>query len=456
MRIRSTIRLPHAQESVLAWHDRPGALVRLTPPGLASADAPAEGGMQAGRLVSAHLGPPILPIALRPQWVLRHREHEARGRFVDQQVRGPFRTWRHEHLIEADGAATAIHDSIELELPRRLERLAPLAESQLQRLLSFRERQLRDDLAFHARWAHLPRRTIAITGSSGLIGTQLAALLETGGHTVRRMVREDQVGPGEISWNPRAGQLDPADLEGVDVVVNLAGRSIATRWSATTRREIRDSRVNGTALISRTLAGMRDGPAALVQASAVGFYGPRRPGELLTEADGGGEGFLADLVRDWEGATHAAAEAGVRVTHVRTGMALTDCAGPLLPQLPLFLAGVGGRLTDADAMTSWISLDDIVRSFAHAVLSADLHGPVNGVGPEPVSAGEFARTLGSVLRRPSVLPVPTFGPHLVLGSAAADELIRTDQDVSDARLRASGFEPAHRTLEEALRHVLRR
>ncbi|WP_262424758.1 NAD-dependent epimerase/dehydratase family protein [Brachybacterium sp. Z12] len=148
----------------------------------------------------------------------------------------------------------------------------------MHRLLAFRARQLRDDLAFHARWAQLPRRTIAITGSSGLIGTQLAALLETGGHTVRRMIRESEVGPGEISWDPQAGQLDPADLEGVDVVVNLAGRSIATRWGAGARREIRDSRVHGTRLIARTLAGMRDGPAALIQASAIGLYGPRRPG----------------------------------------------------------------------------------------------------------------------------------------------------------------------------------
>src|SRR5699024_2534323 len=128
----------------------------------------------------------------------------------------------------------------------------------------------------------------------------------------------------------------------------------------------------------------------------------------------------------------------------------------LPPQLPLFLAGMGGRLTDADAMVSWLSLDDIVRGFAHAALSADLDGPVNGVGPEPVSAGEFARTLGAVLHRPALVPVPPVGPRLVLGDAAADELIRTDQDVSDARLRADGFEPAHRTLEEALRHVLRR
>ena len=457
MRIRSTTHLPHATETVLAWHDRPGAIVRLTPPGLASADAPAEGGMREGRLVSAHLGPPMLPTALRPRWILCHSEHDPAGRFVDQQVRGPLRTWRHEHEIVAGaGGGTEIRDSIELELPRRLERLEPLAASQVHRLLAFRAEQLRDDLAFHARWAHLPRRTIAITGSSGLIGTQLAALLETGGHTVRRMVREDRVGPGEISWSPKAGQLDPADLEGVDVVVNLAGRSIATRWTPAARREIRDSRINGTALISRALAGMRDGPSGLVQASAIGFYGPRRPGELLTEADRGGEGFLADLVRDWEGATRAAAGAGVRTAAVRTGLALTDGGGPLPPQLPLFLAGAGGRLTDAEAMVSWISLDDIVRSFAHAALSADLAGPVNGVGPEPVSAAEFARTLGAVLHRPALLPVPPVGPRLVLGGAAADELIRTDQDVSDARLRADGFEPAHRTLEQALRHVLRR
>ena len=456
MRIETVHRVPRPQAEVLAWYDRPGALVRLTPPGLGSAEGPSTGGTQAGRLVGVRMGPSALPTALRPHWILRHAEHDPAGRFVDQQVRGPWRTWRHEHRIEADGTATAVRDSIDLELPRRLERLAPLAQSQIRRLLAFRSRQLRDDLAFHARWAHLPRRTIAITGSSGLIGTQLAALLETGGHTVRRMIRETEVGPGEISWDPQAGQLDPADLEGVDVVINLAGRSIATRWRSGARHEIRDSRVHGTRLLARTLAGMRDGPSALVQASAIGLYGPRRPGELLTESDPGGEGFLADLVREWEGSARAARDAGLRVASVRTGLALTDGGGPLLPQLPLFLAGVGGRLTRPDAMTSWISLDDIVRAFAHAALSADVEGPLNGVGPQPVSAREFARTLGAVLHRPSLVPVPPFGPRLVLGSAAADELIDVDQNVSDARLRGNGFEPAHATLEQALRHVLRR
>ena len=456
MRIETVHRVAHPQSDVLAWYDRPGALVRLTPPGLGSPEQPSVGGMSAGRLVGARLGPTLLPDALRPRWILRHAEHDPAGRFVDQQVRGPWRTWRHEHRIEADGEGTAVRDSIDLELPRHLERLAPVTESQVRRLLAFRARQLHDDLAFHARYAGLPRRTIAITGSSGLIGTQLAALLETGGHTVRRMIRESDVGPGEISWDPRSGQLDPADLEGVDVVVNLAGRSLATRWTSAARREIRDSRIRGTSLISRTLAGMRDGPSSLVQASAIGLYGPRRPGELLTESDPGGEGFLADLVRDWEGSSRAAAEAGLRVAHVRTGMALSDAGGSLLPQLPLFLAGAGGRLTEAQAMTSWISLDDIVRVFAHAALSDEVSGPVNGVAPQPVTAREFARTLGRVLHRPALVPVPPVGPRLVLGGAAAEELIAVDQEVSSTRLEASGFVPAHESLEDALRHVLRR
>lgn len=487
MKIRSMLHLPHSVEDVRAWHDRPGALVRLTPPGLASLEDPAAGGMRTGRIVGARLGPAPLPEQWRPRWVLHHREHDAAaGRFVDQQAYGPWRTWRHEHTIataghgtaQHDSAAhetahldthihdihdihgtnahgTAIHDDLLLELPRGLTRLNPLVEARVRRVFAFRDRQLRDDLAFHARFAGTPRRTIAITGSTGLIGTQLAALLETGGHTVRRMRRaQGVVGAGDIFWDPQTGRLDPADLEGVDVVVNLGGRSIGTRWTPTVQREIRTSRVRGAALLSRTLAGMRNGPSALVQASAIGIYGPRRPGELLTETEPGGEGFLADLVRDWEGSTYAAAEAGVRVAALRTGLVLSDGGGPLLPQLPLFFAGAGGRLTESGAMVSWIALDDVVRAFAHAALTPTVHGPLNAVAPQPVSAGEFARTLGRVLGRPALLPVPAVGPRLVLGSDAADQLIRTDQDVSDARLRSTGFEPAHVTLEQALRHAL--
>lgn len=460
MRIETTHRVDHPHREVADWHERPGALIRLTPPGLATPDDPAEGGTRAGRIVGARLGPPLLPDLLRPRFVVRHIDSDGQGRFTDRQAHGPWRTWQHQHEIRPETAddptGTAIRDTIDIELPRRLGRLEPLVESQVRGVLAFRTRQLREDLAFHARFADTPRRTIAITGSSGLIGTQLAALLETGGHTVRRMIREDAVRPGEVSWDPRAGVLDPADLEGVDVVINLAGRSIATRWTDAARREIYESRIHGTTLLARTLARMDDGPRSLIQASAVGYYGGQRPGELITENDPGGGGFLAEVVSDWEGAAQPAAEAGLRVASVRTGVVLSDAGGALMPQLPLFLAGVGGRLNRPEAVTSWITLDDITRVFAHAALSTDVAGPLNAVAPQPTTAHELARTLGKVLHRPALVPVPDFGPRLLLGADGASELVQADQNVSDARLQASGFEAAHGELEQALRHVLRR
>ena len=462
MRIETRHELPAPAESVRQWMERPGALVRLTPPGLGGPESPGDGGTRSGRLVPVRLGPAVLPGSLRPRWLLRHAE-DARSsgggeelRFVDQQVRGPWRAWRHEHAVDASEGGATMTDRLEIELPRGLSALEPRVERSVRELLAFRARQLRDDLAFHSRWAGTPRRTIAIAGASGLIGTQLAALLTSGGHTVLRMVRGREAGPGEIAWDPSGGRLDPADLEGVDVVVNLGGRSIATRWTSSARREIRDSRLSGTDLLARTLAGMSDGPAALVQASAIGIYGPRRPGERLQETSRPGTGFLAEVVQDWEAATGPAHAAGLRVALLRTGIVLSDGGGSLLPQLPLFLAGAGGRLTARDARLSWITLDDMARAHAHAALSSTVDGPVNAVAPGTVTAGELARTLGAVLRRPALLPVPVVGPQLVLGRAAADELIRTDQDVSGDRLAGVGHELAHPELEGALRHLLRR
>lgn len=458
MRIVATHRIESPHAEVLAWHERPGALVRLTPPGLATIDDPTAGGMRVGRVVGAHMGPAALP--LRPAWVLRHAEATAADRFVDQQVSGPWRTWRHEHGIVADPAdpsATLLVDRIEVELPGGLERSAPVhaaLERRVRRLLAFRARQLRHDLALHTAFAAVPRRTVAITGASGLVGTQLAALLESGGHTVRRLVRDDRPGPGEIRWDPRAGELDPRYLEGVDVVVHLAGRSIATRWTAAAKREIRDSRVEGTALIARTLAGMADGPRTLVTASAIGVYGPQRPGELLTEEDTAGTGFLADLVRDWEAATAPAERAGLRVAQLRTGVVLSDGGGSLLPQLPLLLAGVGGRLAPPDAVTSWITLDDLVRAYATIALASSAEGPLNAVAPHPVTQAELVRALGRTLHRPTVVPVPAAGPALLLGAEAARELVRADQRVDATRLQQAGARFEHPRIEEALHHVL--
>lgn len=458
MRIVATHRIESPHAEVLAWHERPGALVRLTPPGVATIDDPTAGSMRAGRVVGAHMGPTALP--LRPAWVLRHAEATAAGRFVDQQVSGPWRSWQHEHGIVADPAdpsATLLTDTIEVELPGGVERSTPVGaalERRVRRLLAFRARQLREDLALHTALAAVPRRTIAITGASGLVGTQLAALLESGGHTVRRLVRKDRPGPGEIRWDPSAGELDPGDLAGVDVVVHLAGRSIATRWTDAAKREIRDSRVEGTALIARTLARMTDGPRTLVTASAIGVYGPQRPGEVLTEEDTAGTGFLADLVRDWEAATAPASRAGVRVAQLRTGVVLSDGGGSLLPQLPLLLAGVGGRLAPPDAVTSWITLDDLVRAYATVALASSAEGPLNAVAPHPVTQAELVRALGRTLHRPAVVPVPAAGPALLLGAEAARELVRADQRVDATRLQQAGARFEHPRVEEALHHVL--
>ncbi len=458
MRIESTDHLDHPFADVAAWHHRPGALVRLTPPGLATIDRPDQGGLEVGRRTTARLGPGVLPFG-RPRWTLRQAaltEDDHALRFEDRQVTGPFRVWHHVHELRGDAAGTTTQDTIEAEAPFGGAAVDAAIADQVRRTLTFRSQQLRDDLGFHARYAAAPRLTVAIAGASGLIGTQLAAFLETGGHRVLRMVRGREAEEGEISWDPRRGVLDPADLEGVDAIVNLAGRSIATRMTPRTKQEILSSRVSSSELISRTIAGMADGPRHLVQASAIGYYGAQRPGELLTEDDPGGDDLLAHVCRAWESSTRRAAEAGVRTVHLRTGIVLSDGGGALLPQLPMFLLGIGGRLAARDAVCSWITLDDMVRAYAHALLTPDLAGPVNAVAPNPATARELASTLGRVLHRPSVVPVPAVGPALLLGREGARELVRADQRVSDATLRDSGFDAAHPQLEDALRHALRR
>ncbi len=355
---------------------------------------------------------------------------------------------------DAPGGGTTITDRVDYELAADLGDVGAAAVlRQLRRLFRFREAQLRDDLALHARLG-APASRIAVTGASGLVGTQLCALLSTGGHTVTRFVR-GSAGPGEATWNPARGSIDTEALRGVDAVVHLAGASIGGRFTQQHKDAVLRSRLDGTGLLARALAG--DGmPRTLVQASAIGVYGARRPGELLTEDSTPGPGFLADVVQAWEASAAPAAEAGVRTTFLRTGIVLSTGGGALLPQLPLYLVGAGGRLTAADAWTSWITLDDLARAYVHALFTETLAGPVNAVAPAPVTNATFARELGRALHRPALLPTPGFGPALILGSEGRDQLINTDQRVSAARLLGSGFAFAQPDLPAALEHVLAR
>jgi uncharacterized protein (TIGR01777 family) len=296
---------------------------------------------------------------------------------------------------------------------------------------------------------------VGITGSSGLIGTALTEHLTATGHRAVPIVRREAA-PGEISWDPATGRLDEAALAPLDAVVHLAGAGIGDhRWTDDYRRTLMDSRVQGTTLVAERLAALGDdGPKVLVSASAIGFYGDRGD-EELDESSSSGDGFLAEICRAWEAATAPAEAAGLRVAHIRTGIVLSADGGALKKMLPLFKLGLGGRFGSGRQWMSWISIVDEVRAITH-LLTADLAGPVNLTAPSPRHNREFASTLGDVLGRPSFLPVPEFGPKLLLGSDLADALLFEGQRVLPRVLLDDGFEFEHPELDVALRAVLDR
>lgn len=294
---------------------------------------------------------------------------------------------------------------------------------------------------------------IVISGASGLIGTALASSLRSQGHTVVTLVRRPASGPNELTWDPAAGTLDPAALDGVDAVVNLSGAGIGDkRWNDAYKRELRDSRLHTTGLLARTIAASAQRPSVFLSGSAIGWYGPRGD-EELTESSSTGDSFLAELCREWEAAAAPASDAGVRTALLRTGIVLTPAGGALKKQLPLFKLALGGSFGNGRQWQSWISIDDEVGAITH-LLTADVEGPVNLTAPNPVTNKEFTKTLGKVLGRPTVLPIPSFGPKLLLGGELADALLFTGQRVLPAKLAASGYVFAHPTLEVALRALL--
>ncbi|HUP69585.1 MAG TPA: TIGR01777 family oxidoreductase [Acidimicrobiales bacterium] len=298
---------------------------------------------------------------------------------------------------------------------------------------------------------------ILVSGSHGLIGSAVVEALAAEGHTVRRLVRHG-AGAGGVAWDPEEGTMDEAALAGgggVEGVVHLAGAGVGDkRWSDDRKVLIRRSRVEATLGLCEALGRMATPPKVMVSGSAVGWYGDRGA-EVLTEESHGGSGFLAEVCRNWEAATAPAAEAGVRVVNVRTGIVMSPNGGALKKQLSLFRFGLGGKLGNGKQYSSWVSIDDEVGAIVHALGSETLHGPVNVTAPEPVTAGELARVLGSVLRRPAVLPVPRLALSTVLGGELAGELLAS-QRVLPARLTADGYEFCHPDLEGALRALLGR
>lgn len=294
---------------------------------------------------------------------------------------------------------------------------------------------------------------VAITGSTGLVGSALVASLTEDGHQITRLVRRSSRAPDEASWDPQGGDLDPQTLQHVDAVVHLAGEPIGERrWTDEQKRRIRDSRVESTRLLAETLATMDNGPGVLACASGADYYGDRGD-EVLTEDSGPGTSFLAQVCVDWEAAADPAREAGVRVAHLRTGLVLARQAVALKRLLLLFRVGLGGRFGSGRQYWPWIALDDVVGLYRATMGDEPLQGPVNAVAPEPVTNAEFTRALARVLRRPAVVPVPRFGPKLVLGELA-DTLLFHSKRALPERALAHGYDFAHPHIEQALHHVL--
>lgn len=300
---------------------------------------------------------------------------------------------------------------------------------------------------------------VVLAGSHGLIGRALAAHLDELGHRVTRLVRRPVVSPAEISWDPAAGRLDASDLRGVDAVVNLGGAGIGDRrWTAAYKRRILTSRTAPTSLLARTLAdltttegGAGGGPRVFLQASAVGFYGDRGD-EVLTEESAPGEGFLVDVVRAWEEATAAAEQAGVRVTHLRTGIVMSPDGGSFGRLLPLLRLGVGGPLGDGRNHWAWITLADHVRAVAH-LLTSQARGPVNLTGPEPAPQRDLVRAVARELHRPAVLAVPRLALRAAVGGFADD--ILSSQRAVPRVLLDDGFVFEHPDVPTAARWLTR-
>jgi uncharacterized protein len=294
---------------------------------------------------------------------------------------------------------------------------------------------------------------VAITGATGMIGTALGAHLRSTGHTVVRVVRRNPTG-GDVLWDPAAGTIDAAKLEGVDAIVHLAGEGIAeSKWTDTHKKAVLDSRVSGTTLLAKTIASLDRKPAVWASGSAIGFYGDRGDQEM-TESSTAGTGFLADVVKAWEASTAAADGSGVRIAHLRTGVVLSTTGGALKQQLLPFKLGLGGRFGPGTQYLPWITIQDTVRAILHVITTTSLTGPVNLVGPNPATNAEFTKALGHAVHRPTLVPTPLLPVKILYGADMVKEMLLASNRVVPTKLLASGFSFEHAELGAALKMLL--
>ncbi|MBU8579757.1 TIGR01777 family oxidoreductase [Brevibacterium luteolum] len=466
----SSLVVPYPLHTVFAWHRRPGALTRLSPEWAMQIEQEADP-LTPGSQASMKITLPGTHGLVRTPFSVEHAEGPSEHSFIDRQVRGPLSSWKHTHTFtevtgaESVGSAfTRIDDHIDYSfapgiLPGATEIDATAMEPTLRAIFTARSERLLADLAYQdelTAFGGTQRKKILIAGASGTVGSQVAALLSTGGHDVRTLVRGTPWKDSEVKWNPDLGILDPNALAWADVVIHLGGATIGTRFSPAAKERIMRSRRDSTKLIVLTMEQLSENrrPEAFICASAIGYYGYDRGDEELSEDAGPGNGFLAEVCRAWEEEAAQAEALGVRWVSVRTAQVLTALSGPLRLQLPLYLSGLGGRIGTGQQWMSWISLDDIARIYARAAIDPAMSGPVNAAAPQPVRQAEFAQALAGLASMPALVPTPRLGPEVLLGKQAAQELVLADQRVVPTGLDALGYRFRYPEIRQAMADAL--
>lgn len=444
---------PFPVETLFQWHRRPGAFERLAPPWESIRVIDRQGGIENGARLTIEISKFGFPV----QWTAVHQDFIENQLFCDVQEKGPFKYWKHTHQFEPTENGSRLIDRVEYELlGGALGSFmgGGITQNMLERMFRFRHKRTLNDLARQESFKQDRPWKIAISGSSGLIGSQLAAFLSTAGHEIYRLVRRaPNIDQNEIYWNPHTGKIDTRLLEEMDAVVHLAGEGIASKkWTEQQKIQIRRSRTEGTSIIAEAIAQLNRKPRVFISASATGFYG-NRADEELTEDSSKGKGFLSDVCQAWESSANPARDAGIRVVHPRIGIVLTPQGGALAKMLPAFQCGVAGPLGDGSMYMSWISLDDLIGVLCACLFDESLEGSVNAVSPHSIQNKEFTETLGKILNRPTLLSAPEFAIKFALGELGEALLLQSAR-VLPQRLQSTSFQYLHSNLEQALREEM--
>ena len=445
-------------DTTFAWFEHEGSFRRLMPPWEVAQEVRADDSLEVGSQRVFKFPAPGAPF-INLTWVAEHTGYDKPNYFADTMVKGPFWKWDHDHYLKEENGVTTVVDDVTYSVPfgplgMLVDKVlgGSLVTGRISSMFKAREFRLKRDLDNHAKFLDMPRKKILVVGSSGLIGTQLVAFLDTGNHEVWRLVRRvADSNKNEISWNPDKGEINAKELEGFDVVIHRGGVGIGDkRWSKKRKAAIRDSRVNSTELLSKTLASLENKPDLFMMASAIGYYGNRGDEELDESSTSGEDGyFLTDVCKAWENSANPAKNAGIRTVHMRTGIVISAVGGALGKMLLPAKMGGGGPIGSGKQWMSWISMDDQIYSMYHLMMSEGVSGEYNLTAPNPVRQKQFAKDLGRVLRRPAFAPLPGFMMKIMFGEMGA-RLTLDSQRVLPKNLQESGYEFIHTDLQSAL------